>query len=296
MTYNPSARDIDARWTAVIILTLSSVAATLLLYVFVHVSEGADLYIAITPIGISLMIALLSVWASKVLVEEAHRRAEEHVKMLKLESELELTQRARELHHDLVNHLTAVSSWIQLGAGDRATRYIHQILGTSQSAKTLSSYSDSSHVALLLGMIGQKISKADELGVALSFHVDSEWGRSGVADEVVVRILGNLADNALDAATRATQEISGRVEIHASAQSSGAVFRVWNNGPAIPEGVLRRIREGGARPQTTEERGWGLHIVRRLVREYDGTLEVHSDAASGTEFRVWFPNRKDLHD
>lgn len=292
MTDDPTLSYSDQRsayWTAVVVLTLSSVAAAALTLVLVRFSAGSELYFVLAPLGISLLIALLSVWSSKVLIDEAQRRAVEQMEIAKLESELEMSQRTRELHHDLVNHLSAVSSWIQLGAGDRAVRYINQILNTLHPSKVVTVSQDPNGLTLLLGMMGQKLAQAEEKGIALLVQLDSEWAQAGIDDEVAIRVLGNLIDNALEAAAECEAPESSRVEITVAIEEQTALFRVWNNGPPVPLDVLKRLGESSERPDVRQPRGLGLYIVRKLVREANGTMTLDSSAEEGTEIKIRFP-------
>lgn len=292
MTPSPtmSRRYKQIYWTAVIILTVSSVVAATLTLVIVRSSRSFDIYLTLAPLGLSLIIALLSVWASKLLIDEAQQRAMEQLEIAKLQSELEVTQRTRELHHDLVNHLSAVYSWIQLGAHDRALRYINKILMELHPNQSAAISQEAHSQILLLGMMGQKLSQAEQQGVSLSVQLDSEWGRVRISDDIAVRVLGNLVDNAITAASRHEGPGKGRVELSVAVEDETAVIRVWNNGPALPLPLLQRLEAPEReKPSPNQNRGLGLHIVRRLVDEAGGTMTVRSSSRTGTEFRVRFP-------
>lgn len=278
-----------AHWMAVILLVASSLTTATVSLLLIPLSHDPALYLVLIPLGISLVLVLVSVWLSKVLITEAERRGQERLEIAKLEAELEMTQRTRELHHDLINHLSAVSSWIQLGAGDRAIRYIHQILGSLHSNNAERVGTDPHLLSLLLGMVGQKLVEAEEHGVSLHLEFDSRWAQVAINDEVAIRIMGNLIDNALSAASRSESE-QGRVEIAVFTQSDAACLRVWNNGPPIPDAIRRRLEEPG-RTQRPKETGLGLNIVRKLVEESKASLRVLSDDEKGTEIFIRFPLR-----
>jgi len=283
-------------WTAVILLTIAGVAAAGLAVVSVLVSDQSDLFMALLPLGISLLIALLAVWACKVLVEEAQRRALEQEELWKLKSELAISQRAREFQHDLVNHLTTVSMLIQMGAGDRAVKYLHDILKATRPASGAVTRTESHTVTLLLGMLGQKFSRAKEENTALRIELGSEWDPATVPDDVAVRLLGNLIDNALDAAAASgggpnAQSKTGQVDVSITADRATVRFRVWNNGPPIPRSDLQRIFKPGETTKGESHHGLGLSIVRQLVDEHRGTITVRSSAEEGTEFIAEFATK-----
>jgi len=286
-------------WTAVILLTLAGLAAAGLAVISVLAARTPDLHLALMPIGISLLVALLAVWASKMLVEEAQRRAQEQQEMWKLKSELAISQRLREFHHDLVNHLTTVSMLIQIGAGDRAVKYLHEILRSTRPSAETAANTESHTVTLLLGMLGQKFARAEQENISLKVELGSGWNPVAVPDDVAVRLLGNLIDNALDAAALANGGGSngsksnekgggGKVEVSVTADRPTVRFRVWNNGPPIPRSDLQRIFKPGETTKGGSHQGLGLSIVRRLVDEHGGTITVNSSAEKGTEFIAEF--------
>src|SRR5690606_18740181 len=140
-------------WTAVILLTIAGISAAGLAIVSALVRDAGEARVALLPLSVSFLIAVLALWASKILVEEARRRAQEREELWKLKSELAIAQRVREFQHDLVNHLTTVSMLIQMGAGDRAVKYLHDILrSTRPSSQTVPSM-ESHTLTLLLGML-----------------------------------------------------------------------------------------------------------------------------------------------
>lgn len=288
MTWRPGSSFHTSRadWIAVIVLTLASVVASGLTVVFVE-EANTRLYVSLLPLALSLIIAVLSVWAGKALVEEARQRADEQAELWKLRSELAVAQHAREFQHDLVNHLTGVSTLIQIGAGDRAVKYLHRILHSNQPGY-VPTETASHALTLLLGMLGQKLTRARTEGISLGVNLDTNWKESDVADEVAVRVLGNLVDNALDAAANIGDGKPGRVELAVTIAADGTHFRVWNNGPVIPKRALQKIFEAGETSKSGEHEGLGLYIVRRLVDQHNGTIQVTSTPATGTEFIVIF--------
>jgi signal transduction histidine kinase len=94
----------------------------------------------------------------------------------------------------------------------------------------------------------------------------------------------NLIDNALDAVAT-----GGHVEVAGGLELGRVVVRVTDDGTGIPPEIQGRIFDPFF---TTKEMGkgagLGLDIVRRLVKQHDGEVEVDSRPGR-TEFRVSFP-------
>jgi signal transduction histidine kinase len=105
----------------------------------------------------------------------------------------------------------------------------------------------------------------------------------GVAGELN-QVWLNLIDNALDAAPE-----SGRVEVRAEHRNGRVCVRVIDNGAGIPAELRNRIFDPFVTTKPVGQgTGLGLDISRRLVRRYDGDIEVDSQPGR-TEFRVTFP-------
>jgi signal transduction histidine kinase len=94
----------------------------------------------------------------------------------------------------------------------------------------------------------------------------------------------NLLDNALDAIGA-----GGRIEVHAKREGGAVAVRIMDNGPGIPDAVRERIFDPFFTTKPVGEgTGLGLDIVRRLVSQNNGTIEVESRPGH-TAFTVKLP-------
>ncbi len=128
-----------------------------------------------------------------------------------------------------------------------------------------------------------------------SFAMKIEEGLSVFADPLQLRqILFNLFLNAQEAMA-ATH--SGRLTVTANrlAANNLVTIEVRNTGPVIPPDLLPNIFEPfqSSKPALRNGKarcsGLGLALVRDLVRENDGTIDVSSNEKDGTTFRITLP-------
>ena len=69
---------------------------------------------------------------------------------------------------------------------------------------------------------------------------------------------------------------------------------VTDNGPGIPAGVLPNIFNAYFTTKGhAQGTGLGLNIVRRLVKEAQGAIHVHTKVDEGTTFTLFLPTVRD---
>ncbi|MGI6085653.1 MAG: ATP-binding protein [Acetivibrionales bacterium] len=92
----------------------------------------------------------------------------------------------------------------------------------------------------------------------------------------------NIINNALQA-----MSYKGRLKISISNDADKVKISISNNGPSIPEAILNRIFEPFfTTKKLGEGTGLGLDIVKRIVEEIDGSINVETNPEE-TTFNVW---------
>jgi signal transduction histidine kinase len=123
--------------------------------------------------------------------------------------------------------------------------------------------------------------KAKQKGAAVTLDIAPDLPQVHASGGELNQILFNLIDNALDAVPE-----SGHIEISARRELEHVVVRVVDDGSGIPPDVLPRVFDAFFTTKPPGQgTGLGLEITRRLVRRYQGDLEVESRPGR-TEFRV----------
>ena len=124
----------------------------------------------------------------------------------------------------------------------------------------------------------------DERGVTAELHVDANLPHVMVDPDMVLQILGNLLNNAVDAIPAE----GGRVRLSVSADQDVVRFVVEDNGPGIDEQVRTRLFEPLV---TTKESGVGLGLAlsRKLAHQLHGTLVLVRGELQGAAFALELP-------
>lgn len=226
----------------------------------------------------------------------------DHTELQNLTGELDtvrgFAESLRSQAHEAANRLHAVVSLVELGRIDRALEFATAELEEAQrlTDRVMGAVSEPVLAALLLG----KSAEADERGVDLVLTEDTAMQDPGAADAEdpgidprdLVTILGNLIDNAVDAAVQGV-DLRGavaRVTVTVRADPGELFLRVADSGPGVvTEAATEMFRKGWSTKPSTAPlgRGLGLALVGQAVRRHGGRIEVGHE--EGAVFTVRLP-------
>ena len=195
-----------------------------------------------------------------------------------------LTDSLRAQNHEAANRLHAVVSLIEMGQPEEAVEFAIGELHVAQllTDRLTASIEEPVVAALLLG----KSAEAAERGIALEVAGRLTTAGLPLSSRELLTLVGNLVDNALDAAT--TSDVR---RVRVSFDSGGGWFAVTvdDSGPGIPTGDVDRVLERGWSTKAASGRGVGLALVAQLVRRHGGTVTVGDAPLGGARFHVAIP-------
>ncbi|TFD90788.1 sensor histidine kinase [Cryobacterium serini] len=224
----------------------------------------------------------------------------DHTDLQNLGSELQsmqtLSDALRAQTHEHSNRLHTIVSLMELGRTDQALDFATKDLELSQQLadEMVGSVDEPVISALIMG----KSAQANELGIALTVTASGTLAQSGLSIQDLVTVLGNLVDNALDAAVAGPDP--RRVSVTVSSTEQAVVIEVADSGrgvaPEIIDDVLRLgfstkgagAHEAGEEPgRSIGGRGLGLALVRQAVTRLGGTITI--GRREGAVFTVTIP-------
>ena len=196
-----------------------------------------------------------------------------------------LTDALRAQAHEFANRLHTIAGLMQVGRGEEAMKLIAQTSGLHQelTESLLERVGDPVLGALLLA----KAAVASERGIELRVSDDTVMTRSPLDSEDLITLLGNLIDNALDAAATSGERW---VSVSITEQEGELVIKVHDSGGGVPEAVDGQIFQEGFSTKTgpdRKRRGFGLALVRQVARRNGGEVAVVNDG--GALFTVHLP-------
>jgi len=136
----------------------------------------------------------------------------------------------------------------------------------------------------VVSLLEERIATA---GIALELDLYPEDLSIYMAESQGYQVLTNLIQNALEAMEESG--VGDRIRVQTRPVGTRAVeIVVEDNGPGIPEDQRERVFEPFF---TTKETGTGLGlaVVRSIVQENGGEIQVETPSEGGTRFRVIWP-------
>ncbi|WP_327178042.1 sensor histidine kinase [Streptomyces sp. NBC_01335] len=228
-----------------------------------------------------------------------------------LDSERGFSQALRAQAHEAANRLHTVVSLIELGRAEEAVGFATAELELAQvlTDRVVGSVAEPVLAALLLGKAAQANERGVELVLAEDSRIDDGVLPDTLAQRDLVTVLGNLIDNALDAAAEgpgapvavvpaprgedpAAAHVPARPRVTvtavAGADARELLLKVADNGPGIGRDDAEAVFRTGWSTHGSG-RGLGLALVRQTVRRNGGTVELGRGPDGGAEFSVRLP-------
>ncbi|MFJ4773427.1 ATP-binding protein [Streptomyces uncialis] len=217
--------------------------------------------------------------------------------MGELDSERGFTQALRSQAHEAANRLHTVVSLIELGRAGEAVDFATAELELAQALtdQVVAAVGEPVLAALLLGKAAQANERGVELLVSPDSRLDDGVLPPSLPPRDLVTVLGNLIDNAMDAAQGTPH---ARVTVTAGAGDGVLTLDVSDTGagvdPAHTDAIFDRGWSTKAAPGRPGGRGLGLALVRQTVSRCGGTLTVSGAPGGGARFTARLPLRPEV--
>ena len=202
-----------------------------------------------------------------------------------------LTDALRAQQHEFANRMHTVAGLIELGDQEAAVRYALEVSGDAAGlAEAIRERIEAPEIAALLLA---KTTVAAERDVELVLSEDSRLAAAGVDTNVLLTIVGNLIDNAIDAAIAGSPPARVDVRLVGGCDRNFTI-EVTDSGPGVPEELRSRIFSDGFTTKSGDKRrhnGIGLALAHRLVTRAGGIITI--DCSGATTFTVVLPAAPD---
>ena len=212
----------------------------------------------------------------------------DRTELLQLRRELDLTRHVtdtlRAQAHEFDNRLHTIAGLLELGEAEEAVRFVHRVSNSrSEFGSTVTAAVRDPAIAALLVA---KASQATERGVEL--RVGPDCGLPALPPGLsadVATVVGNLVDNAVDAAAGAEQRW---VEVGLGLVDGEVDVVVRDSGPGVPPGMEAEVFRRGVSTKSSPGqdgavpggRGIGLSLVHLVCTRRGGAVTASSTGGS----------------
>ena len=129
--------------------------------------------------------------------------------------------------------------------------------------------------------------KAHNKNIEIISEYEGDFGDIYVDSYALHQCLMNLVSNAIDATPPGCP---GRIVIRLESKNQhGIIFEVSDNGIGIKKEIQEKIFHGMVSTKGSTGTGLGLLVVKKIVSEHGGTINVESEKDKGSCFRIWLP-------
>jgi two-component system CitB family sensor kinase len=190
-----------------------------------------------------------------------------------------LADTLRAQSHEFANRLHTLVGLVELGHYTEAVEFVTGL--SAARGELTDQLVEAIGEPKLAALILAKVSLAGERDVELRLMPDSKVGHRITAITQVLTVVGNLIDNAIDAAALAPAP--REVELTLVAAESDLLIRVRDTGPGVPHDMRDQIFTDGVTTKssvTGARRGLGLALVRQIVESMGGMASVGQDGGA----------------
>ncbi|MEU7583937.1 ATP-binding protein [Streptomyces sp. NPDC041068] len=202
--------------------------------------------------------------------------------------------------HELANYLHTLAGLLDLEMYALARQFVAELSGdlarVRQRAPRSEPPRERPSEPLLHALLAGKRAAAAERGVTLRLADKPPPSRPAVDPRDLVTVLGNLIDNAVEAAAEhpAAEHPAAKpfAEVGMWSEADATVLSVADNGPGVPAALRDAVfLDGWSTKEAPSHRGRGvgLTLVDGVARRYGGSVRLAERPGGGAVFTVRLP-------
>ena len=240
---------------------------------------------------IEVIVNRVPIWQNDRVagVVSSFRRKDEIDRMAQELTQIqEYSEVLRTQTHEYSNKLHTLAGLIQLGSHQEALDLIGR--ETSGYQELLGTLAETVPEPLLSAIILGKYNRAQELRII--FQLDPESRMIDIPKKInrekIVTILGNLLENALEAAQEKTSR-KPTVLLSMTDFGNDLIFEVEDSGSGIEDESIDLSLQHGFTTKSGTGRGIGLSLVHENLKYLGGHLTVVRSSLGGMRFTIYIP-------
>lgn len=248
-----------------------------------------NLYVITTVVLV--LSALITITVAYYMLQVGRKEARLESEQRQLQGMQNIYLTIRQQQHDFINHLTSLYGLLRAGENIPAYDYIASIYKDVKKSQVLLNIK----LPGLGGLLESKRLLAERKNIDFTINIEPDFSEIPIKPVDLTGIVGNLIDNALDAAISCdNHNPSVWVDFHH--KSEIFTIAVENTGLMLDSSTINKIFKAGFTSKNkSHHSGLGLYTVNNLVEKNNGNIVVEQAAnLPGIRFEVNFAARSDF--
>ena len=229
-------------------------------------SPAHSIFLLLVNLGAMLIYQVIAKLLSEmakneVLSEKNHLLTLQELQHENLQSRI---AEARQAKHDIRHHITVMDSYLQNCEYDKLREYLRSYQKSLPDDSAIIFCSNYTVNALLLYFAQQAKNQGIDYDVAVNIPREIP-----IPEEVLSVVLGNLFENAIEAASIVQEEIP-QIVVRGKFENNALFLRIENS----YDGKLNRAKDGTLLTTKATGHGIGLSSIQSILRRQGGMLEI----------------------
>ncbi|MFD2670857.1 sensor histidine kinase [Marinicrinis sediminis] len=227
--------------------------------------------------GISILIALLItmivIWIIMRFMKATREVAVQSAQIAYIEQLNEMFTTIRGQRHDFLNHVQTIHSLVSMNKTEALKQYTAELIGEIREVNDLIRVGQPAIAAIVQSKLTVAVTKKIHLRHQLT---DVDKLKFGVKSVDIVKIIGNLVDNAFDAVLMLPVD-ERIVDLKVKTVERQLMIQVKNPGRSLSSEEVDRMFLAGYSTKTSDSHdGIGLAVTKERVLHYRGSIDVWS--------------------
>lgn len=251
----------------------------------------------------NLLLFFLVAYQTFVLFgrEQALLRKQERT-LLEQEKDVAIGKTAKLLAHDVRRPLELMEILLnKISTGDANTEFLEaakrdisfSIANVSYQVSDIINFSktskielhDTSFYKILAASVRQVMTIHPEMNIDLQYKLNSPYKILGNESRLAGALV-NLITNAVEAIKEIGGKNKGIIRFSTETKNNQFVFKIYNDGPSIPNDLLNKIFQPLFSSGKMKGTGLGLSSVLKSITDHHGSIEVQNIPMGGVEFTL----------
>lgn len=183
-----------------------------------------------------------------------------------------LLEDVRRRQHDFKNHLNTVYGLVlvsdEKNLKETITQYIDSLNDSLENIEKVLQIDNT----VVTAIIYNKINDAVKNNIEFKYTIQGD-SKFPFKDHELSEVLNNLLDNAFDAVLTSESSFK-KVFLNIGYLEENCIIEIGNTGERIEFNDISKIFNAGYTTKKGENRGYGLHTVKRIVESYGGRIQL----------------------